>query len=198
MSEVAVRQSGIDFVWAKIDEIKPYEKNARRHSKAQIREIADSIAKFGFTAPIIVDADGVILAGHGRYFAALLLGLESVPVIRKSNLTEAEVRAYRILDNRLAEKSKWDQDLLQLEIQALKEEDHEIDELGFSDKELEKILEDEPEIDEDLDDDEPSNRGSVKAAKDEFLVVVTLQSESSQKALYERLIKEGLQCKLMS
>ena len=93
--------------------------NARTHSKRQIRQIADSIERFGFCNPILVDDDLTILAGHGRVAAAQLLNLTTVPTVRLSHLSEADKRAYVIADNRLAEKAGWDRDLLALELQSL-------------------------------------------------------------------------------
>ena len=81
----------------------PYPRNARTHSKRQIRQIADSIKAFGFTNPILTDANGRIIAGHGRVEAAKLLRIKEVPTIRLENLTEDQVRAYILADNRLAE-----------------------------------------------------------------------------------------------
>src|SRR5271169_2740614 len=82
-------------------ELTPYSKNPRRHSDAQIAQIAGSIAQFGFCNPILVDAKGGILAGHGRYLAALKLGLDTVPVVELDHLSETEKRAYILADNKL-------------------------------------------------------------------------------------------------
>src|SRR5580704_10113017 len=82
--------------------LRPYARNARRHSKKQVRQIADSIQRFGFTNPVLISDDGEIIAGHGRVEAAKLLGLASVPTLRLSHLSETERRAYVIADNKLA------------------------------------------------------------------------------------------------
>ncbi|MAG34359.1 MAG: DNA methylase N-4 [Deltaproteobacteria bacterium] len=100
--------------------------NPRTHSKQQIRQIADSIEEFGFTNPVLIDASGTVIAGHGRVHAANVLGLEQVPTIQLEHLSEAQVRAYVIADNKLAENAGWDRDLLALELQDLAEID-----LGF-------------------------------------------------------------------
>jgi ParB-like chromosome segregation protein Spo0J len=100
--------------------------NPRTHSKKQIRQIADSIKTFGFTNPALVDAGSTVIAGHGRVMAARLLGLETVPTIRLDHLTEAQIRAYVIADNKLAENAGWDRELLALELQGLETLD-----LGF-------------------------------------------------------------------
>ena len=86
----------------------PNERNARTHSKKQIRQIADSIKEFGFTNPVLIDGEGGIIAGHGRVEAAKLLGQETVPVIHLNDLTEEQIRAYAIADNKLAENAGWD------------------------------------------------------------------------------------------
>jgi ParB-like chromosome segregation protein Spo0J len=87
--------------------LRPAQRNARTHSKKQIRQIADSIERFGVISPIIADDRGRIVAGHARVEAAKLIGLKHVPVIRVSHLSETEIRAYMLADNKLAEKAGW-------------------------------------------------------------------------------------------
>lgn len=99
--------------------LKPHPKNARTHSKKQIRQIADSIASFGFTSPILTDENNTVLAGHGRLAAAKLAGLEMVPTLVVSGLSEAQKRAYVLADNKLAEKSGWDRKALAVELDNL-------------------------------------------------------------------------------
>jgi ParB-like chromosome segregation protein Spo0J len=99
-----------------IDSLSPFNRNARTHSKAQIKQIADSIRKFGFTNPVLIDEGNTILAGHGRTEAARLLGWKEVPTLRIDHLSEAEKRAYVIADNRLAEKAGWDKQILAIEL----------------------------------------------------------------------------------
>jgi ParB-like chromosome segregation protein Spo0J len=94
--------------------LKPYAHNPRTHSAKQLRQIADSIRRFGFTNPVLIDADRGVIAGHGRIAAARLLGIDSVPTIRLDQMTEAEKRAYVIADNKLAENAGWDRELLAL------------------------------------------------------------------------------------
>ena len=110
-----------------IDSLKPYTRNARSHSKRQIRQIADSITRFGWTNPVLVDGEGGIIAGHARVEAAIHLGLKEVPTIRIEDLTEAEKCAYIIADNRLAELAGWDTDILAGELQFLASVDCDID-----------------------------------------------------------------------
>ena len=101
--------------------------NPRTHSKKQIRQIADSIERFGFNNPILIDAEDTIVAGQGRVEAAMLLGFEMVPTIRLEDLTENEVRAYVIADNKLAENAGWNHELLAIELQGLIELDLDFD-----------------------------------------------------------------------
>lgn len=99
--------------------LKPYENNARIHSKKQISQIAASIRRFGMVTPILIDADGTIIAGHGKWMAAIECGLTEVPTVRVDHLTEADRKAYIIADNRLAELSGWDDDILRIEFQNI-------------------------------------------------------------------------------
>lgn len=101
-SVVVVRQQSILIEHRKLAELTPYPRNPRRHSDAQIAQIAGSIAQFGFNSPILIDSKGNIIAGHGRYLASLKLGLDTVPVIVLDHLSETEKRAYLLADNQLA------------------------------------------------------------------------------------------------
>tara|TARA_R110001599_G_scaffold271127_3_gene472068 strand:- start:45 stop:1415 length:1371 start_codon:yes stop_codon:yes gene_type:complete len=103
----------------RLDALTPSARNARTHSKKQVRQIADSIEEFGFTNPVLVDGTDGVIAGHGRIEAARLLGMESVPTLCLADLTEEQVRAYIIADNRLAELAGWDREILAIELQEL-------------------------------------------------------------------------------
>jgi len=117
-----------------ISEIKPYPKNAKKHSKGQIKQIAASIKEFGFNQPLVLDKEGLVIVGHGRYLAAQELGLKKVPVLRLPNLTDEQVKAYRLADNRLNE-SEWDFDLVIEELKGLDAKGFNIELTGF-DKEM--------------------------------------------------------------
>lgn len=123
-------------------ELTPYKNNPRKHSKHQIRQLARSIQEFGFTNPVLVDAEEGIIAGHGRVEAALSLGMEKVPVIYLDHLTEAQKRAYIIADNKLAENAGWDAGLLKVELEALSVLDAEFDltMTGFEIEEIDDFL----------------------------------------------------------
>ena len=102
-----------------VDKLKPHPKNARTHCKKQIRQIATSIERFGFTNPILVDEQNAVLAGHGRLAAAKLIGLHAVPTLVVSGLSEAQKRAYLLADNKLAEKAGWNKATLAVELSEL-------------------------------------------------------------------------------
>ncbi len=120
--------------------LKPWPRNARTHSKRQIRQIARSIERFGFCNPVLVDDNNGIIAGHGRVEAARLIGMEEVPTVRLSHLGEAERRAYILADNRLAEKAGWDKEMLALELQGLIDLDFEVELSGFETAEIDLVL----------------------------------------------------------
>lgn len=112
--------------------LKPAARNARTHSRKQLRQIADSITRFGFTNPVLVDEDDQILAGHGRVAAAQLLGLNEVPALCIGDLSSKERKAYALADNKLALNAGWDQELLALELQELIDLEFDVELTGFS------------------------------------------------------------------
>lgn len=132
----------------KLSELTPYEKNTKIHKSFQVDQIVDSINEFGFTNPILVSKTNGIIAGHGRLMAAKRLKLKQVPVIRLDYLSENQQRAYIIADNKIAENAEWDLPLLAEELNSLDELDFDISKLGFSDEELDKLLDVEIEEDE--------------------------------------------------
>lgn len=128
--------------------ILPYEFNVRNHREEQVDRIVQSIKTIGWTSPIIIDENGVILAGHGRFFAADKMGLAKVPCIRIEGKTEAQKRAYRIADNKLTEDSTWAFNNLELELGWLEDQGFELDWCGLG--ELSSLFaKDEPEGGED-------------------------------------------------
>ena len=120
----------------KTDVLIPYVRNARTHSDEQVAQICGSIKEFGFTNPVLIDSEKVIIAGHGRVMAAQRMGLSEVPCITLDYLTEAQKKAYIIADNQLALNAGWNEELLSLEIEELKELDYNLDLLGMSENEI--------------------------------------------------------------
>ncbi len=123
-----------------IERLIPYARNARTHTEEQVAQIAASIAEFGWTNPILVGGDGIIIAGHARLAAARKLRLAEVPVIVLDHLSETQRRALVLADNRLALNAGWDEEMLRVELETLKENDFDLDLVGFSDEELAELL----------------------------------------------------------
>jgi ParB-like chromosome segregation protein Spo0J len=126
----------------KIDLIIPYESNPRDNSAA-VEKVADSLKEFGWQQPIVVDENNVILAGHTRHLAAMSLGMKNVPVHTAEGLTEAQKKAYRIIDNKTSELAEWDKELLKSEFAALQDLDFDLQLTGFDLDEITKIAGDE-------------------------------------------------------
>lgn len=123
-----------------IGELIPYARNSRKHSDAQVAQIAASMREWGWTNPVLVDEEGTIIAGHGRVLAARQLGIEQVPVMVATGWTEAQKQAYVIADNKLALNADWDQDLLASELRGLEGSEIDLSLIGFSEDELKQIL----------------------------------------------------------
>jgi len=123
----------------KLADVKPYEQNPRINDGA-VEAVVRSIQEFGFRQPIVVDEDGVIIVGHTRFKAAQKLGLEKVPVHVAKGLSPAQVKAYRLADNRTGEIAEWDYDLLPIELSQLGEMDFDLGMLGFAEDDLAKLL----------------------------------------------------------
>ena len=126
-------------MWS-VEKLIPYARNARTHSDDQIAQVAASIKEFGWTSPILVGADGVIIAGHARLAAARRLGMLEVPVIVLGHLTEAQRRALVLADNKLALNAGWDEEMLRIELQDIEVSGFNLDLIGFSTAELESLM----------------------------------------------------------
>ena len=168
------------------EELIPYEKNPR-DNRAALDAIELSIEEYGFTNPILVNEEKVILAGHTRREAAILAGLEKVPYIVVDGLTEAQQKAYRLADNKLSELSIWDEDLLKEELEDLLDEDYDISLTGFSDVDLTDLLKDEEDL-EDIEPEEPKEKkttlpmlrfgsNSVRITQDELIMLSNRYNE---------------------
>jgi len=124
--------------YLEIDKIVPYARNPRKNQ--DIDKVASSIKEYGFQQPLVLDKDNIIIVGHTRFSAAKKLGLKKIPCLIADKLTNAQVKAYRIADNRVAEESKWDNELLNLELIELQKDNIDLENLGFESAELEKIF----------------------------------------------------------
>lgn len=132
----------MEIVYKKVEDLIPYINNSRIHSEEQINQICASINEFSFTNPILIDEKDNIIAGHGRLLASKKLKMEEVPCIILSGLTEAQKKAYVIADNKMALNAGWDEELLKLELENLKELDFDLNLTGFDVDELDYILND--------------------------------------------------------
>ena len=153
----------------------PYEHNPRKNEKA-VEKVANSIREFGFKSPIIVDRNNVIVCGHTRQQAALQLGIDAVPCIRADDLSDEQIKAYRLADNKTAEMSEWDFDELSKELDALMD-DFDMTQFGFEFK-------DEKTKEKDVD------------VKEVYEVIIECENEVEQEAVFDKLSEEGYVCRV--
>jgi len=151
----------------KTDELLPYARNSRTHTEEQVAQIAASIREFGWTNPVLVDADGGIIAGHARVLAARKLGMAEVPVIVLDHLTETQRRALVIADNKLAENAGWDEELLRSELAALRDLDVNLGMVGFEPDELRTLF-------AELDPDEANDEVDGDAAEPNIQIALSV------------------------
>ena len=175
----------------KVSDLIPYANNSRTHSDEQVLQIASSIKEFGFLNPIIVDGENGIIAGHGRVMAAKKLGIDELPCIDASHLTEAQKKAYIIADNKLALNAEWDDEILRSEIESIAGFNFEIDILAFSEKEITKLFDDFADVKiEDFADDVPENPAiRIECRKDDLYslldeINVVLEKYRDAKVVY--------------
>jgi ParB-like chromosome segregation protein Spo0J len=173
--------------YLKLDKLSGYETNSRTHSADQINQIAASITEFGFTNPILIDENNIIIAGHGRLEAAKQLKLDEAPCLRLSHLSDAQKKAYVIADNKLALNAGWDDDLLKQEISDLEDLEFDIALLGFDSVELAKMFD---EIEEQEIKEEKYN--------EVFNIIIDCKDEEEQERVFNRLDAEGYKCRVQS
>ena len=173
----------MDIAIRALDEIKPYEKNPRNNKDA-VKYVANSIKEFGFKVPIVIDSEGVIVAGHTRYKAAKKLKMNEVPCIVADDLTEDQIRAFRIADNKVSEIAEWDFELLEGEIEML---DFDMTDFGFLEEDDEEPQEEPAKEREDL-------SGKIGET---YEVIIECENELQQEELYYRLTEEGLKCRTL-
>ena len=176
--------------------LKPARGNARTHSKKQVQEIANSMARFGNINPVIADSHGNIIAGHARFSAVKLLGLAHVPVIRLHHLTETEIRAYRLADNKLAQKSGWDREILSAELEELEavlpEIGLDLSITGFEPAEVDAIKEDLAADQTQSDDECPELEDRAVARKGDLFILGNhrlIAGDARDEATYRRLMQ---------
>jgi len=174
------------------DTLVPYARNSRTHSPEQVAQIAASIKEFGFTNPVLIDADNTLIAGHGRVMAAQSIGLVTVPAIRLAHLTSAQRRAYVIADNKLAENAAWDMATLAREIEDLIEFDYDLSLLGFDSETLDAILPEHALIT-----DRPAPEKPAFEYVEKYSILVLCKDESNQAQVFDTLQGQGYDCKVL-
>jgi ParB-like chromosome segregation protein Spo0J len=176
----------LKITYKPVADLIPYARNSRTHSDAQVAQIAASIREFGWTNPVLLDGDNGIIAGHGRVMAAQKLGETQVPTIELGHLNPNQKRAYIIADNKLALNAGWDEQMLALEIQDLKDVGYDLELLGFDLNELQLID----------DDEEPQDtEGLPTDFTDSYEIIVECVGEFEQRKLLEDLTERGFKCK---
>ena len=173
------------------DALVPYARNSRTHSPEQVAQIAASIREFGFTNPVLIDANNTLIAGHGRVMAAQSIGLPTVPAIRLAHLTDAQRRAYVIADNKLAENAGWDMATLAREVEDLTADGYALDLLGFTTAELEGLL------GHDAPPPEPAAPSPGIVYQEKYAVLVDCKDEADQQRIFEKLTAGGMACKVL-
>lgn len=173
----------LQIVYMSIKDLKPYKKNAKKHTAEQINRIAESIKEFGFKSPVLIDQCNCVVAGHGRVMGAKKAGLKEVPVIRISDLTEDQVKAYRLVDNKLNE-SEWDYDLLDEEIKEFfKNDAFDMSVFGF---------------DSDIITEEEKKKKVEFEIKEKYEVHIICKDEKQMEEVYNKTKGLGIECKLVS
>lgn len=175
---------GMRIEFVSVAELLPYAANARTHSPEQVKQIVDSILEFGFTNPVLIDANNELVAGHGRVMAAKELGHDLVPCIRLGHLTELQIRAYRLADNKIALNSGWDDSLLKAEIEALQKLDVDLQIAGFGADEIAKLIEGIKA---------PNKNVNITPTHE---VIAECADEMEQQKVYQLLIEGGFKCRL--
>lgn len=172
-----------------INDLIPYARNARIHSEEQITRLASSIKEFGFINPVLIDKDNGIIAGHGRVEAARKLGLKTVTCLLVEHLTDIQRKAYILADNKLALDSKWDDEMLKLELEELNGSNFDIDFLDFDmnlDTELETGINVSGTAEKEI------------AYQEQYGVIVICKDEAEQEKVYEELFSKGYECRVVA
>jgi site-specific DNA-methyltransferase (adenine-specific) len=167
-----------NVVWKDPNELTPYEKNARKND-ATVPYLVNSIKRFGFRVPLVIDAKGVVVCGHTRLKAALNMGMKKVPCVVADDLTKAEVKAFRLADNKIAEMSGWDFEALDLELEELKIDfDGDMIDFGFGEN------------------SDETERDNDKKVKENFEIIVECMDERDMQEKYEDLLGRGYTCRI--
>lgn len=180
------------------DEIKPYEKNSKIHSLKQIQKVAQSISALGFTSPLIIDKDNILISGHCRLESAKLLGLQEVPCILRDDLSKAETSALRLADNLLGEFSTYDRENIFKELEDLRLHDYSIEAVGISEDEIDKLSKDIESALEKTKNKSHAEKTEDEAETNQLILSITFKDEGEMRAMYEELIERGMLVKIFA
>lgn len=169
----------IDYI--KIADLKPYALNAKKHPQSQLEGMAESIKRFGFTQPVVVDSKNEIIIGHGRVEGAKIAGLKALPCIKRDDLSVQEIKALRIIDNRISE-TGWDNELLKLEFDEL---DFDLSVFNVDFKEFNFSGEVETKEEKEVVDQQ------------QFMIVIDCESEAVQQQFFDEFKSRGIECRLI-
>jgi ParB-like chromosome segregation protein Spo0J len=169
-----------------IKKVLPYANNAKQHPDKQLDQLSESIKKFGFVNPVLVDANGVLIAGHGRVASAQKLGLKKIPVIQLGHLSEVDAKALRLSDNAIADRGVWSPELVELELTNLRALNFDLGPLGLDSIAL-------PELDEDI---IPAAPKRIRNKTTIFISVLNQDVEKARKAIAGALKKAQIECSL--
>ena len=189
-----------DYQYTKIniDEIKPYERNARIHSSKQIKQIMEAIKAFGFTNPLLIDDENNLIAGHGRLEAVKQLNIidfkdkpiKELPAIIITGLSEADKKALIIADNKIAENASWDYELLQAEFQELEAINYDLDLMGFDN--IDEIL------GADIDVEQETKEIKEVEINQKYELLIKCKDEKELEKVYNENIEKGYECKVLT
>lgn len=169
----------MNITYKQIKQLKPYKNNAKKHPREQVERIAESIKQFGFTQPVLIDKHNNVVAGHGRILGAKQAGLTKVPTVCLDDLTEEQINAYRLVDNKLNE-SAWDDGLLNMELEVLFDTDIDMCLFGFGDETTQENQENETYV--------------HFKVKNKNKVIVECASVDEVESLYDELMERGFVC----
>lgn len=171
----------MEIIYKSLKDIKPYKNNAKKHSAKQIEMLANSIKQFGFKSVVLIDRNNTVVAGHGRCLAAKKAGLKEIPCVYVDDLSEDEIKAFRLADNKTAE-SEWDYDLLDAEINDLLESEIDMFDFGF----------------DELFESESKTKKIEFEIKEKYEIIIRCNSEKDMEKCYNDLTSRGYDCKINS
>ena len=184
----------MNIIYKKVDELIPYARNNKIHSESQIKKVAASIQEFGFKQPVVIDDKNSIIVGHARCEGAKLAGLDEVPCIVADDLSKAQIKAYRIADNKLSDLAEWDNEMIGLELQELGELDFDISLTGFDIDEVEALS----NVIEGSLEDEAEEEIPEDVYQEQYGVIIMCESEAEQEKVFNEMTDQEYNCRVVT